>query len=290
MIHPQCPLCGSTRLTKLFDVQRHELLACDDCELLSIGPYPSDAERVYETVADYQYDALEIMSAEAHFRSSQLAYERIYPWIRGYFATARTALDVGCGTGYLLHQLREFPELLREGIELNRGRAAFARQASGCDIHENPLQQLPTTRSYDVITLMAVFSHVPDFASFYPAARQLMSDRGRLILYVGEFSRQVKRRAVFDWEVPDHLHFMGLKTAEALAGKFGFRVVEHRREPLEDLLFAVNTWRAPGRSRSRNMLKRVIAGTPGALRLLKTLYKSRHGGTVFNSLIVYERA
>ncbi|MCA9150517.1 MAG: class I SAM-dependent methyltransferase [Planctomycetales bacterium] len=285
----KCPLCHATQSQRLFSVGSHDLLSCDVCELIYIWPYPQDSGQVYDSVSDYKYDDLEIMSAETHFESSKLAYARIYPHIRPYYQTADATLDVGCGTGYLLDQLREFPQLKRVGIELNVPRAAFARRAAECDVYEQPVQQFDTDQRFDVITMIAVFSHAPDFAGLYSSLRNLLTPNGKLILHVGEFARNVKRNAVFDWEVPDHLHFMGLKTAQYLADHFGYKIVHHYREPLADLIFARTTWRAPGRSAARNRIKRLVTLTPGALTLLKSIYKLRHGTSIYNSIIVFER-
>ena len=176
------------------------------------------------------------------------------------------------------------------GIELNVPRAAFARQVAACEVSEQPVQQFKSELRFDVITLIAVFSHAPDFPGLYTALRNLLTPQGKLILHVGEFTRDVKRDAVFDWEVPDHLHFMGLKTAEHLASQFGFRIVHHFREPLADLMFARTTWQAQGRSPWRNRIKRWVTLTPAALTLLKAVYNMKHGTSIYNSIIVFERA
>ena len=44
---------------------------------------------------------------------------------------AKSLLDVGCGTGYLLGALSILPDFYTAGIELNAQAAQFARRASG---------------------------------------------------------------------------------------------------------------------------------------------------------------
>lgn len=288
MTQDKCPLCGCTKHQFVFSQRNHNLLVCDDCEMLFISPYPSD-ESIYETVTDYEYEDLGILDCRRHYESSKRYYQRYFPMIAQECEQATSLLDVGCGTGRLLELFKGRAGVKRVGIELNAERAKFARNKAACEVYETPIQSFHSPASFDVITLMNVLSHVPDLDGFFSAVHALLSDQGKVILKVGEISREVKKSAVYDWQIPDHLQFLGLNTMPVLAQKFGFKITRHDRVPLADEMFSSSRWRSPGRSGVRNAIKSVVASAPGMLTFLKLIYRSRHGDSVYSSFIVLSR-
>jgi hypothetical protein len=100
--------------------------------------------------------------------------------------------------------------------------------------------------------------------------------------------RDVKKSAIFDWEFPDHLQFLGSRTIDYISAKSGFRVRRHLRVPLARERFAASTWRMQGRSGLRNALKTGVARVPFALTLLATCYNAVHGASISSSFIVLE--
>jgi hypothetical protein len=98
--------------------------------------------------------------------------------------------------------------------------------------------------------------------------------------------KDVRKSAIFDWEIPDHLQFLGLNTLEFLAQKHGFEIQLRRRTALSKELFAPATWRMKGRSAVRNRIKTIVARTSVALPLMKQFYELIHRNSVFSSFIV----
>lgn len=287
MDNAQCPLCGSRQHRFAFSERGYDVRQCEQCELFYIHPYPNDQDQ-FQVVAEYNYDGLEIVSTERHYRSSGLFYAQYLPLIQREIVGARAVLDVGCGTGHLLELLRSDPQLIRVGLELNAERAAFARRKAGCTIHQTPIEAFQSENKFDGIFLMNLLSHVPRIDGLFWAVRRLLSDRGRVILKVGEMTSDVKKHAVHDWDIPDHLHFLGMRTMDVICQRFGFRTVTHLRRPLSSELFAPSTWRAQGRSNWRNAVKRVVLATPGALPVLAKLYDAVHQQSFFTSFISLE--
>ena len=169
-------------------------------------------------------------------------------------------MDVGCGTGTLLEMLGEkMPHLHGVGIELNAARAEFARTVTQCEVFQVPVETFEYDGTFDVITMTDVLSHVPSIHDLFATIRRLMPDDGRLILKVGEVTADVKKDAIFDWGIPDHLHFLGMNTLQFICNKYDFRIVRHDRQPLSAELFARTRWTDPGRSVVRNLIKRAVA-------------------------------
>ena len=283
--NPTCPLCGDSRHRFAFSERGFDLVQCDACELFYIVPFPM-AHDQYKTVANYDYDELAIVSPSRHYASSQHFCDEFLPVIRQHLVGARAVLDVGCGTGYLLERLGQLdPRLIRVGLELNASRAAYAQTKANCEIRQEPVESYQTATRFDAILLMNVLSHVPSFDALFNSLYSLLSDGGVVLLKVGEMTSQVKRSAVYDWAIPDHIHFLGMTTIQHICDKYGFQIVYHERRPVSKDIFSAYKFRSQGRSRLRNALKRSILAVPFALRLLARAYDAVHGKAFYSSFV-----
>lgn len=286
----RCPLCSEASEKVYFSERGHDVLGCDHCDLFFIHPYPGDVSDVHETVSQYAYSDLHMLAPERQYAAEIQHFPHHLPAILEACGDAESVLDVGCGTGHLLELLGRNSSLHRVGIELNVERAALAREKAGCEVFQVPIERFTYTRKFDAIILWNVLSHLPDFDSLFTSLHGLLSDRGIVILKVGEVKKDFDSRAFRDWGIPDHLHFLGLRTIDFIADKYGFSIARHDREPITADLFNPVRWRAPGRSRLRNLLKSIAVRTPGALPLLSRLYELKFGRTIFSSFVVLARA
>jgi SAM-dependent methyltransferase len=285
-VSPVCPLCGSSQARALFAQRGYSLRACGVCELFFIDPYPRDTERQHELVATHAYEDFQLLEAAKHYQYEVNFYRNYFELIQQECVQATSILDVGCGCGHLLERLAVRPDLYRAGVELNRQRAAQARRVAHCEVFDIPIEDFPATRRFDVITLINVFSHIPGIDRLFEKLRLLLNDNGKIILRTGEMRKDVRKSAIFDWEIPDHLQFLGLNTLEFLAHKHGFEIQLRRRTALSKELFALGTWRMKGRSVVRNRIKSMVARISFALPLMEQCYDLVHRSSVFSSFIV----
>lgn len=283
---PICPLCGSKDNEKRFSVRSYDLLVCYTCELLFINPYPTDIDKRYATVAEGESDEIEILGAAKHYSAEVKYYKKYFPLIDQECKGAESVLDVGCGTGHLLELLGKYPHLVRAGIELNSARARLAKEHSGSEIYQVPIEDFSSEIKFDVITMINVLSHICSFDRLFTSISSLLSEKGKLILKVGEFRKDVRKGDVFDWGIPDHVHFVGLNTLDFICRKYGFTICKHQRVPLSSDIFTRSRFKTAGRSFLRNMIKLVLAYTPFALSILRKLYDVKRGRELYSSFIV----
>lgn len=282
-----CPLCASTESSYRFSERSYDLRSCDNCSLLFIDPYPDRGPEVHAQVRENTYDTLEVLDAATHRESEALFYGSRIPVIMRDLDGASSILDVGCGTGYLLGMLADTPIQRRVGIELNRARAAYARRSAKCDVFELPVEEFETDEKFDVILLMNVLSHVPSFDTLFGRLRHLLAPDGKLIIKTGEVAQDVRKEDVPDWGVPGHVHFLGFDTVLHICTRYGFSILgEPERISLSQELFSPEVLLAPGRSRLRNVAKRVVAGVPGLRHLFRLGYELRHGKRVRSVYLV----
>ena len=289
MPEPNCPLCDSNDNQKRFATNGYDVLSCNVCELLFISPYPSNIKARYATVSDEGFSEMDVIGPQKHYLASQKYYGRIFPLIEQECKAARSVLDVGCGTGYLLQLMGKYPDMRRVGIELNSARAQFAQNKASCEIHQTPIEEFSADTKFDVIILINVLSHIPSFDRLFGAIHSLLSENGKVIFKVGEVCKDVQKGSIFDWGVPDHVHFLGLNTMDFICRKYGFAISAHRRIPLSEELFTPTRFKTHGRSLIRNIVKVSLAYTPLALWILKKAYEIRYGKMVYSSFIVLTR-
>lgn len=281
-----CPLCKAQDNVGRFSERGYLVRMCHNCGLFFVDPY-SRSDRVHTLVHDYDYADLEVLEPEKNYQAEVKFYERYFSFIDRECIGATSLLDVGCGTGHLLERLRhDHPALYRVGIELNAARAEMALSIARCEIYQVPVEKFASERNFDVITMINVLSHIPSFDDLFNSIRLLLSPNGKLVLKVGELDKDVRKRDLHDWGIPDHLHFLGLKTLHVITEKYGLSIAKHDRVSYSDEAFSETRFRTLGRSRVRNAMKRVCVGIPFALRTLKFIYDSTHGSHVYSSFIV----
>ena len=133
---------------------------------------------------------------------------------------------------------------------------------------------------------MNVLSHLHSFDKLFGSLLALLNDNGKVIFKVGEFSKQAKKTDIIDWEIPDHLHFLGHNTINYICQKYNFRIDTHERIPYSEYLFSRDRWMSPGRSKLRNTIKKIIVYTPFALKTISIIFNLTRGGDTYSSFIV----
>lgn len=91
-------------------------------------------------------------------------------------------LDVGCGTGVLLHSQSHLQNKL--GVELHAGSVAIAR-AKGLEVNQaEPTWNFRSFGQFDLITLCDVLEHVEHDRQAIEAVRLALADGGRVLVTV----------------------------------------------------------------------------------------------------------
>jgi SAM-dependent methyltransferase len=111
--------------------------------------------------------------------------------VRRHFPAARSLLEVGCGTGFVLAGLREaFPslrlvgsELLEEGLELAR------RRVPDAELVPLDAAKMPFADEFDVVGAFDVLEHVEDDEAALAGMRRAVREGGGVVLLVPQHPR-----------------------------------------------------------------------------------------------------
>lgn len=123
---------------------------------------------------------------DAHFWFQ--ARDRLFRWaIRRYHPQALSMLEVGCGTGHVLNQLRlELPELRLVGSELFHEGLWQARErvGSAADLVLADARRLPFGEDFDVVGAFDVLEHIEEDGRVLAELHRVLRPGGMLLLTV----------------------------------------------------------------------------------------------------------
>jgi SAM-dependent methyltransferase len=143
--------------------------------------------------------------------------------LRRYFSAARTFLEIGCGTGFVLAGVaRAMPQLAVHASEVaSRGLPFAAQRAPRAELFQMDARAIPFAGHFDVIGMFDVLEHIEEDGAVLAEAHRALNDGGGLIITVPQHP--------FVWSGYDeHAHHVRRYTARDLRDKVllaGFRIV-----------------------------------------------------------------
>jgi len=225
-----CYNCKSDRYT-LFDQEYgYDLVRCADCGLLYVNPRPDD-----------QYIARATMLGEHSGATQKAVTGRYHPSkIRRYGRVLRDFyrpdtfqpgglrwLDIGCGFGEFMESLQAYAGegLSVSGIDPNRAKVSSAA-ARGLTVSNSELEDLPGR--FDFISLLNVYSHLPNPAEFFAGLRSHLAPGGELLLQTGHVCHLPREYHPRPYDLPDHLSFANQEIIEGILTRLGYEVIDVR--------------------------------------------------------------
>jgi SAM-dependent methyltransferase len=140
--------------------------------------------------------------------------------------------DVGCGAGEVLARLRSrmSPHTHFSGFDISPQAITLARAREAANLKFFNLDfARDAAEVFDVVLLLDVFEHVPDYLSFLTRLRQ----RGRRFIFhipLDLHAQSVLRKSRYMLSMRrefGHLHYFSLETALATLADTGYRVLDH---------------------------------------------------------------
>jgi SAM-dependent methyltransferase len=273
-----CPFCNSKDLKFNFIESNHELLTCLSCELHFISPYKQN---------DNNRNPL---SSYRQFLTEKQAVKYYLPFIINYIKDKESLLDVGCGCGVLLNESKALGVKKIIGVENDKKRAEFARENTDCLIVEDEINNFNSLDKFQTVTLINVFSHIPDLNTFFIKINNLLEDKGHLVIKTGLMENGFGKKNWYDWQIPEHIQFLGSNTPEFIANKFNFKLREKILIPLSEDLISKEYLNSPGRYSIVNFLKSFLSIFPLGVKALKNLYNWSTKNKLYTAILIFEKA
>jgi 2-polyprenyl-3-methyl-5-hydroxy-6-metoxy-1,4-benzoquinol methylase len=187
---------------------------CRQCSLVRTSPPPDGEEKDQYYPPEYYGDARRYVFP-VDYLLNRLQAKRSVQIHEANGKRADTVLDIGCGRGLLLNQLRRLGWTVT-GTELSDGAARFARDVLHLDVKVGDLRSLHFEEgTFDAVVLWHVLEHVHDPASLLHEVNKVVRPGGFVLVAVPNFGSVEAELCKANWfhlDVPRHLSHFTLET------------------------------------------------------------------------------
>lgn len=243
---PDCPWCGSARLTtrlRTTDLLQHKpgrftLDRCADCGHIFQNPQLAAAglEFYYR---DF-YDGLGEQRMSGTFGGRGAMYRARAEAMLPYDHAPKTWLDVGTGHGHFCASARAvLPGTSFDGLDFTDGVELAAREGRVDHAHRGAFPDLAPELGarYDVVSMFHYLEHSTDPDRELRAAHQVVRPGGHLLIEVPDPESRYARllgRWWLPWLQPQHLHLMPVAGLRRRLTELGFTVLAEQHAEAHD--------------------------------------------------------
>ncbi len=257
-----CYNCRKTQSSHYASENGFTLVKCCACGLLYVNPRPS-TEAINEAHKLGVHRGAETIGTTGHYNFSKISmYKKILADLYGQPAafSGKKWLDIGCGYGEFLLALKGFSKngIIARGAEPNLRKLAADRRR-GLDVGDFDLSS--HEGQYDVVSLLNVYSHLPDPVSSIASWKQLLLPGGEILIQTGDTADLPLELHPKPLYLPDHLSFASERILTRILEESGFCVIGVHKYP--------EVWMSAS-SALRESIKVLVPGRrSGLLKLLQ---------------------
>ncbi len=230
-----CLLCSGTHSTVMHRKDPFRIVRCDGCSLVYTLPRlpPAVISQMYqvdywksEQAKDFGYTDY-LKDADLYLRTFRLRSGRL----RRFMPPPARMLDVGCAAGFALQAFAQKGYEVY-GVELSEGMAAEAGRRIGRPerVKSGVLaRDLFGELRFDLVTFFDVIEHIEDPRALLKAARDLLSERGVIVVETQNVASLFARLLGVHWQhfkFEEHLYHFDPRTIRVLLDQAGFELVD----------------------------------------------------------------
>lgn len=213
-----CDICNENSPVPIFEENGFILNRCHHCGHFYVSPRPRFG-------SNYGSEGKDMPPPSIHL-SDELrrkpTFERYVNYIKRCVPSGKW-LDIGCGCGTLL-QVAGDAGFDTEGIEVDPERLEHCRKVGLTVYHHDINSNFLPPSSYDVVSLINVFSHLRSPMTTFSAIHRILRDNGVILVATSELGKKAYKDEVENWHIPDHLQFAGPNTFHSIASRFGLKL------------------------------------------------------------------
>ncbi|MBT9463740.1 class I SAM-dependent methyltransferase [Hydrogenophaga sp.] len=268
-----CPCCGTSANTPWSNELGFTVVRCMQCRLLYVNPIlkPSYIDAAVREGAH----SIEGRKLDVRSRRIPRKIHRYQTELKGMFSDlwqsgkAICWVDVGAGYGETLEAVRGLAPLGSSivGVEPMQYKAEMARK-QGLEVQNSYLE--PNIFKADVISMVDIFSHIPNFHSFLQIVIKNLKPGGEIFLETGNLADlSLRREFPNELGLPDHLVFAGESQLRRYLIEAGFDVIQIKKQRIDGFLSSF-------KSIVKKLLGRpVVLGVPYSSHYRQLLIRAR---------------
>ena len=227
----QCYYCGSGKNTFYAEENGFILVKCSGCGLLYVEKRPED-DQITQAHKQGKHTGLKQLDVTGVYSPGRVkVYRKVLDDLfGGDMNHLQSWLDVGCGHGeFMLAVQRYAPGAINvSGTEPNVHKQASARKRG---LHVEYFDLETHAGQYDMISMLNVYSHLPDPPRFLEGLKKLLRPGGEIIVQTGDTAGFSARDHYRPFCLPDHLSFASQAIVVGILERLGFEVLSIRKYP-----------------------------------------------------------
>jgi SAM-dependent methyltransferase len=207
----------------------YRLVKCNECGLLYVNPRPGKEQMSQATMTGLHKGEKTINVTEVFKPEKVKHYMTILSDLYNEEErnTGKSWMDIGCGNGeFLLTLSKFFPQTQAKGIEPNVHKQEVAK-GRGLNVGFYDLET--TGEKYDCISILNVYSHLPDPVEAFSNWHKLLNPGGELLIETGDSAHLSYQEHHKPFYLPDHLSFANEQIVTSILQRTGFDVVGIRK-------------------------------------------------------------
>lgn len=227
-----CPLCLEEHSTNWGNENGFLAVKCQKCGLVYVNPRPNMehiSEAVKSGVHSLETNSINVVTRRIQSKVKQ--YEKIFSkiykedWQKNQ---PISWLDIGAGFGEIVEAVALIaPKGSNiEGIEPMEPKVEVA-QKLGLSVQVGYLNMV--TKKYDYVSLINVFSHLPNFHEFLVDVKKVLNKNGEILIETGNAGEFERKYIPGVLSLPDHLVFAGEQNLRGFLTLAGFEIISVHR-------------------------------------------------------------
>ena len=233
-----CDLCGSDEHKFLFEAKDRlhgfdgtfSYVICKNCGLVFMNPQVSPSDIVKFYPPDYAPHKAKVDTKQLDQSAIKNKLKR-RPFVASCckkLSEQSRVLDVGCGNGYFLYEIRTVTGCQVYGIDISKTTAKTARENYGIDVFTGTILESPFPDNYfDIITAWAFLEHVNNPSEVLLKMSNLLKNDGLCIISIPNFESLNAKLFKDKWyhlDCPRHLYIYTKRTITGLFEKSNLTV------------------------------------------------------------------
>lgn len=241
-IHIACPYCNADSASHWADNNGYKAVQCGECNFVYVCPRPAPelVSAAVETGIHLDLGGHNVITKRHHSKVAllrkSLEWSHSDIWSR---STPLTWMDMGSGFGETIEAIISLaPAGSRVvGAEPMKPKADDAI-ARGVETYNCYPQDVPET--FDFVSLVQVFSHIPDFRSFLASVKPRLNPGAEIYIVTGN-AAEIKdaRHVPGELDLPDHLVFAGRKHLHGFLEEAGFEILFTKEQRMDTWIWFV---------------------------------------------------
>jgi SAM-dependent methyltransferase len=234
-----CPYCSHVEYSEWAKDNGFTAVKCKECGIVYVNPRP---------ILSLVDDAVKTGTHSAEANSKNVITRRIDAKVEQYKTIIAEMfidiweskkviswLDVGAGFGEVIEGITSLAPTGSDiqGLEPMKPKAEQAR-SRGLIIQEKYLND--ATGKFDFISIINVFSHIPDFHAFLKDTKNALNKGGEIFIETGDTANFDRNVVPGEIDLPDHLIFAAEQHMRGYLEQAGFEIISIKKVRIDTAL------------------------------------------------------